>query len=81
MNRRMKEKLDKGDALDIAPFDVGDGHYHLPNGFFEEDVDYCDMKKQRWMWSIGRRKSDGQIVASLSGDLYQNKDYECIWLR
>jgi len=81
INKAIERKLEHCDALDVSPFYVGKGKYHLPANFFKEDVDYCDAKKGCWIWSIGRRHSDGQIVASVWSDLYQHQEYDCIWLR
>jgi hypothetical protein len=80
-NRRMREKLNKGEAIDVSMFPTYGGAFVLPEGFFKEDVDYCDAKNERWIWSIGRRKSDGVVLASYTGEFYQNDLYECLWLR
>jgi hypothetical protein len=48
---------------------------------FKEGFDYCDAKNERWIWSIGRRLSDGTVLASLTDEFYQNAEYECLWLR
>jgi len=45
------------------------------------DLDFCDSLIENWIWSIGKRKSDALIVASTTADLYQNDEYECLWLR
>lgn len=36
---------------------------------------------KHYIWSIGKRHSDGVILASRNGDLYQNPEFECLWLR
>jgi len=57
------------------------GGAFVPEGVFKEGKDYCDGKRERWIWSIGRRKSDGTILASCTDEFYQNAEYECLWLR
>jgi hypothetical protein len=81
-NRAMARKLTKGDALCI--FAEGgtlleDGDYLLPR--FVEDMDYCDTRREVWIWSIGRNLSDGRIVASTDTKYYLNPLWECLFLR
>lgn len=80
-NLRMAEKLTAGEARDVSPFDQGDETYLLPDGWFEEDTDYCDAAREAWIWSIGRSLKSGKVLATTSGFLYQNPDYECLFLR
>ena len=84
-NLRMQEKLLAGEALDVSSRPVtADGDYLLDD--FVEDVDYCDSKKESWIWSIGRAMGDaavkmpdgttqilrkGSVMASTSGKFYQ----------
>jgi len=79
-NKAMQDKLREGRAVDVSSYPREGRYYVIP---FESDreLDYCDTKTERWIWSIGRRLSDGVILASLSSDLYQNPDFECLWLR
>ena len=79
-NQAMQRKLADGEAIDISGCEqTPDGLYVLKD--FREGVDYCDAVTERWIWSIGRRRSDSVLHASLSGDLYLNPEYECVWLR
>jgi hypothetical protein len=81
-NLSMLRKLKSGEVTDISCYPKEGHHYTLPEDFFlPDEMDYCDAKTERWIWSIGRRKKDGVMIASLDGDLYQNDDYECLWLR
>jgi hypothetical protein len=78
-NRAMARKLITGRAIDVSGCERQGGAYVLPS--FIEGVDYCDRKEERWIWSIGRRKSDGVILASRTDEFYQNDNFECLWLR
>lgn len=78
-NKRMEEKLQEGEAIDLSECKREDGAYVLKE--FIEDKDYCDKKAEEWIWSIGRRLSDGKILAATDGRFYQNSKYECLWLR
>jgi len=79
INKAMQEKLESGEAVDVSGC-TREGRYYVLESF-TEDADYCDAKKEFWIWSIGIRYSDGKILASTGSELYQNKDYQCIWLR
>lgn len=61
---------------------------------FVEGVDYCDPSREAWVWSIGRALQPGvikpmgfityaagDILASLSSNLYQHPKFECLFLR
>lgn len=81
INLRMAEKLKQEKCIDVLTIgkEIESGLYELND--FEEDVDYCDAKKELWIWSIGKRYSDNKIYAATDGRFYQNKNYECLWLR
>lgn len=82
MNLAMTEKINNGEAIDLSDCLREGRHYVVPEDKFCEGMDYCDINSG-WIWSLGRRKSDGKILASLSTDLYgkNSRDIECIWLR
>jgi hypothetical protein len=79
INQAMKRKIDDGEAIDLRHC-ARQGPYYILKEFVD-DVDYCDGQKEQWIWSIGRRKKDGVILASPMADLYQNPEFECLWLR
>jgi hypothetical protein len=54
---------------------------HFQLAYIHEGKDYCDAITEQWVWCIGRRKCDGTLLASLTGDLMENSDFECVWLR
>ncbi len=80
----LKEWLKKGEAIDIAAagrYVPEDDTYEL-YGFDEDaDCEYWDLAAERGVWSIGRRKADGVVVAAFDTRFYQNPNYECVWLR
>lgn len=80
-NKSMERKLQNGEALDVRKVgkQIAPGRFQLRR--FVEDVDYCDAEKEEWIWSIGKAKSDGAIIASTCTEYYQNPEYECLWLR
>lgn len=82
-NLRMAEKLKDGRAIDVCKFgtEIDPGIFDMPSDFDCEDVDLCASDGERWIWSVGKRKTDGHIFASVDGRFYMNPDYECIWLR
>lgn len=79
-NRRMEDMLRTGKCVDVSQF-PRDGKYYVLPGPPVASINYCDATYERWVWSIGRRLSDGVILASLAPDLYGHKDFECLWLR
>lgn len=67
----------------IPPGECFNGQYQL-RGFDDSGVDYFDSTsdgRKHSIMSIGIRKSDNAIIASLYTDLYGNTNYKCIWLR
>ena len=91
-NQAMKRKLDEGDCLDVTEIGNeievselderrGVRIFELEPDEFEDDMDYCIAETESWIWSIGKRKSDGKILASTDARFYQNADYDCLWLR
>lgn len=79
MNYAMQEKLKRNEAIDVSGC-PREGRYYVLDSVRDE-CDYCDSVSEQWIWSIGRRKSDGKTLASTAADLYQNPDFECLWLR
>ncbi len=84
----MKRKLEKGEALDVetlaalAAPEAGDlyrGTFRLDR--FVEDVDYLVGSTEQWIWSIGRRVTDGAIFAAIDSRFYGNPEFICLWLR
>jgi hypothetical protein len=80
-NRAMAEKLISGECLSVLDEGktIGGGLYLLSR--FVDDKDYCDPATESWIWSIGRNRSTGEIVASTGSGLYHDEDWECLFLR
>jgi len=87
-NQAMRRKLERGEAVDVEkllaldpvpPGAIYRGTYRLDR--FVDDVDYFVGSTERWIWSIGRRFSDGAIFAALDSRFYQNPEFHCLWLR
>ena len=83
-NKRMAEKLSaSGDDSALSVLDegedIGGGLYKLRR--FVEGRDYCDPENEAWIWSIGRNRTTGEIWASTNAGLYQDEEYECLFLR
>lgn len=76
----MSEQVQYGGAIDISNCEkTSDGYYVLPN--FIDGKDYCDLKLEKWIWSIGYHLIKKEYHASLGTDLYENNEYKCVWLR
>lgn len=81
-NQHMARKLSSGEAKDVSPYRTQVGTYELPDGFYEEDHDYCDAERDAWVWSIGREKTTARrTFAALDARFYMVDDYDCLWLR
>lgn len=81
-NNAMAEGLLNGSVRDVSKLERDDyGRYKLPPGFFLPELDYCDAEKEEWVWSIGRRKENGELLASTAVEFLHSTDYECVWLR
>ena len=79
-NKRMAAKIRSNEAIDVSRNSVTEEGYYILNDFFEEK-DYCDAVKEQWIWSIGISYATGIILASSSANFYQNKEFECLFLR
>jgi len=82
INKRMEEKLENGEAIDLSKCEREGRYYVVPETLWDDSgMDYCDAVRECYIWSIGRRYSDGKILASTGSELYQNVDFHCLWLR
>jgi hypothetical protein len=76
----MQEMLEEGEAIDLSGnAKTADGFYILDE--FVDEKDYCDSKREAWIWSIGQNLKTGQILASTSSCFYQDPEYKCLFLR
>lgn len=78
-NLSMLAMVQSGEAIDLSN-NRREGKYYVIDKFID-GVDYCVLNTEQWIWSIGRRKKDGVILACTKSTFYQNSEYECIWLR
>lgn len=79
MNRRLQSKIIHDECVDVSGCPREGAYYVLDRVI--DGMDYADGKTNRHIWSIGRRHSDGVILASTAADLYQNPEFHCLWLR
>lgn len=58
LNKRMEEKLNRNEAVDLANCErLEDGDYLLTEKEYrgkDSDVDYCDADQEVWIWSMGQ---------------------------
>jgi hypothetical protein len=85
-NLAMLRKLVSGTLTTLHDCDrTSEGDYVLTETLWERisslELDMCDGASEEWIRSVGRRKTDKVILASTSTKFYQNKDFDCIWLR
>jgi hypothetical protein len=67
INKRMEEKIETGDALDLCRFPkTAEGDYLLTAALGGEaergGTDFCDSEKEAWIWSIGVSLADGYVT-------------------
>lgn len=82
VNLAMKEALESGDCIDVTTigrYDTTSDVYVLDR--FIDGVDYAESPRERWIYSIGRNKSDGKILAAFDTRFYLNPEVDCLWLR
>jgi hypothetical protein len=76
----MARTLEKGLTIDVAKCPrLDDGAYVLQR--YVDNVDYCDSVTEQWIWSIGKHRLSGRILAATDARYYENPNYECLWLR
>lgn len=78
-NLRMHEKVRDGEAIDLSDYPREGTKIVLD--YVIDGMDYCILKEEKWIWSIGKRKSDGKILASKLTDLFVDPNFEILWLR
>lgn len=90
INLAMQEKLEKKEAFDVSGCKNDGVVYDLTgvltvSEIYDGDLDFCDAKTEKWIWSIGVVEVDGKdrILAAVDSRFYgQRHDVEqCIWLR
>lgn len=89
-NQRMLEKLKSGETIDLSDCPRKGGFYVLEGHTFTQfvilserasGIDLCDAVTEQWIWSVGKDRQTGEILASTGTDFYESPRYECLWLR
>jgi len=81
LNLAMQGLFERGELVDVSQYpEVSPGVYKLPSNP-NTDLDYADMKKEAWIWSIGQDLETGEVFASLDARFYGDNRYHCVWLR
>jgi hypothetical protein len=81
-NQTMIRKIKSGQCRDIGHFPQRSaGIYVMRAEFYRDGLDYCVLKDNAWVYSIGVEKATGEIHAATDGRFYENPEYDCIWLR
>lgn len=79
--RTFQTMKDGEPAYDVSQIGeaLGPLYYRL-RGFDDSGVVYFDSVTNRRILSIGRHNETGDIIASTRADMYQNPQFECLWL-
>lgn len=78
----MLRKIQRGEAVDVSKCSrTRAGDFIMPESMFSQSLDYCDAKAELWIWSIGRERGTGRILASTTTKFYGDERTECLWLR
>lgn len=82
-NYRMIEKIAARQAVNISKAPVTEeGWYDITDLWdLTDGMDFCDLDKELWIWSIGKDTKTDRIYASTGMDFYDAKGYDCLWLR
>jgi hypothetical protein len=78
-NLAMQQAVDDGECVDLSDADRVDKDYVVKN--YVDGLDYCVLDRGRWIWSIGRHRETGVVLASTATKFYLDPAYECLWLR
>lgn len=88
MNKRMRAKVEAGDAINLyGAVRHLDGHTTVFQvDALIEDMDYCVLDDgedalDQWIYSIGRRDTDGIMLAATDVRFYKRDGFKCVWLR
>jgi hypothetical protein len=80
-NQGMARKLADREAVDVSKCERDENGDYVMKSAPVFGMDYCDAADEAWIWSIGKRKTDGTILASRTTRFYQHPDFECLWAR
>jgi hypothetical protein len=54
---------------------------HIRGEYHAAGVEMKNLQTGDRIWSVGKSEHNGRIFASYTTKFYENKHYECIWLR
>lgn len=82
----MQRQVKRGETFDVSTCKrTPEGYYILPRRMHppkrKEPKDYCDLETKTWIWSIGKHRVTGLVLASTTANFYQRRGWECLWLR
>ena len=86
-NLSMARKLAMAECVDVVSCatDPVTGFYDISRlwreAFVDDAPDFCNSRRELWIWSIGKEKTTGKVFASTGTELYLNPLYDCLWLR
>jgi hypothetical protein len=80
-NLAMKSALQSGDALSVLVegTPLGNGMYLLRR--FVDGKDYCDPSIERWIFSIGKKFNNNQIIAATDMRFVGDMNFDCLFSR
>jgi hypothetical protein len=82
INKSMEKMLKDGEALDLSKYPKNaDGDAVLPPTLDIEGLDLCYADTESWIWSVGKNRKTGEVLASTSSKFYGDPAFECLWLR
>lgn len=85
-SRLMQSYVRGGEAFDVSHCErTADGDFVLPRRMHppkrQGAKDYLVVETGQPIWSIGKNKKTGSVIASVTGKFYQRPGWECVWLR
>ena len=78
-NKAMERKLTSGQAIDLSRCPRKGDFYVLTK--VVDCMHYCNAETEQWIWSTGRHRKTGEILASHTDELFSHRNFECLWLR
>lgn len=81
-NYAMQRKLSEKEAIDLSKWLTDAGTYSFPEYVFVEGKDYCDAKREVWIWYVWAPKNGaGNYIASAEFGAKNPDGFHCVWCR